>query len=467
MNGNAPNRADAFAGSSQLFERPDGGERALLVHVALGRNPHLDEIGEFAALAASAGAEVVASVNAPLRAMNPRFLIGSGKVAEIKALAEASRAELILVDHHLSPGQEHNLEKELCKRVVDRSGLILDIFSQRARTFEGKLQVELAQLEHLSTRLVRGWSHLERQKGGIGLRGPGETQLETDRRLLAKRISQLQSRLERHTRHRGLSRQQRHRQEVPVMALVGYTNAGKSTLFNRLTDAGTLVADKLFATLDPTLRAIDLAGEGRAVVADTVGFIRELPHELIAAFESTLEETRSARLLLHVVDAADPVHGERIDQVNSVLRQIGAGDLPVILVYNKADILGMEPRIDRAETGLPERVWMSAATGAGIDLLRGAMAEYLHRDVFRGDVLLTVTQSRARASLYTAGKVTREESLPDGGWRLSVEIETQLFDEIRRREQIVVAEAGCATASSEEFVVGRITVSGAAVNGLE
>jgi GTP-binding protein HflX len=434
-------RPEATSGSSQLFDRPERGERAVLVHVSLGHTPLPEETGEFAALASSAGAEVVGAVSAPLRAINPRFLLGTGKVAEVKALADSLQAEVVLVDHHLSPAQERNLERELCRRVVDRSGLILDIFAQRARTFEGKLQVELAQLEHLATRLVRGWSHLERQKGGIGLRGPGETQLETDRRLLSKRIRQLQERLARHVRHRELSRQQRRRHEVPVVSLVGYTNAGKSTLFNRLTDARTYVADQLFATLDPTLRAVDLPGGSRMVLADTVGFVRDLPHELIAAFESTLEETRSARLLLHVVDAADPAHVERIEQVNAVLREIGAGHLPVILVYNKADILAQAPRVDRSETGAPGRVWLSAATGAGVDLLLGAITEYLHQDVFRGTVRLAVDQARARALLYEMGEVRRETVLAEGGWELDVELEKIVFDDLQRRESLVVVTA--------------------------
>jgi len=423
----------------------------------VGRSPFDEEIQEFAALATSAGAEVVAALSAPLRTLNPRYLLGTGKVAEIKALAAAANAELILVDHHLSPGQERNLEKEFERRVVDRSGLILDIFAQRARTFEGKLQVELAQLEHLSTRLVRGWSHLERQKGGIGLRGPGETQLETDRRLLTKRIRQLQERLERHARHRELSRQQRRRQDVPVVSLVGYTNAGKSTLFNRLTDAGTLVADQLFATLDPTLRAVALPAGGRIVLADTVGFVRELPHELIAAFESTLEETRSARLLLHVVDAADPARGERIGQVREVLREIGADGVPLIEVYNKADILATAPRVDRAGNGFPERVWMSAATGDGIDLVLAAIAEHLQRDVVHGTVDLTVAQARVRALLYSNGHVVSERLLNDGGWRMEIEMDRAGYEALRRREGILcVAAAG-----------GRPVETNGVVHGLE
>ncbi len=421
-----------------MFERPERGERAILVHVSSGRAPLPEEQQEFEALALAAGAEVAGSLAAPLRSMNPRFLIGTGKLEQLKQMAGEVSAELILVDHHLSPAQERNLEKELDRRVVDRSGLILDIFAQRARTFEGKLQVELAQLEHLSTRLVRGWSHLERQRGGRGLRGPGETQLETDRRLVAKRIRQLQERLQRFARHRDLSRHQRRRHEVPVVSLVGYTNAGKSTLFNQLTAAGALVADQLFATLDPTLRAVQLPDGGRIVVADTVGFVRDLPHELIAAFESTLEETRESRLLLHVIDAADPAHHERIGQVEKVLSEIGAGHLPLIQVYNKTDILSVEPRVDRSETGMPSRVWLSAATGAGVDILLGSIAEYLHRDVVQGTVTLTVSQARLRALLYERAGVRRERMLDDGGWEIDVEMDRAEYLDLQRFEGLHV-----------------------------
>jgi GTP-binding protein HflX len=423
-----------------LFERPEHGERAILVHVSAGKAPPAEEQQEFAALARAAGAEVVGALAAPLRTINPRYLIGTGKLEQLRQLAGDMSAEVVLVDHQLSPAQERNLEKELQRRVVDRSGLILDIFAQRARTFEGKLQVELAQLEHLSTRLVRGWSHLERQKGGIGLRGPGETQLETDRRLLARRIRQLHEKLRRIERHRDLSRRQRRRHEVPVVSLVGYTNAGKSTLFNCLTDAGTLVADQLFATLDPTLRGLYLPGGGRVVIADTVGFVRDLPHELIAAFQSTLEETRESRLLLHVVDAADPAHGERIEQVEQVLNTIGAGHLPVIRVYNKTDILKIGPRTDRSETGMPARVWVSAETCSGIDLLLEAIEAYLHRDIVRGTVRLDVSQARLRAKIYERAGVRAERILDDGGWEIDVEMDRAGYLDLQRSEDFQVVQ---------------------------
>jgi len=416
----------------------------VLVHVGSGHAPAAEEVQEFEALALAAGAQVAAALPAPLRVINPRYLIGTGKLDELKSLVTSAAADVVLVDHPLSPAQERNLEKELGRRVVDRAGLILDIFAQRARSFEGKLQVELAQLQHLSTRLVRGWSHLERQKGGIGLRGPGETQLETDRRLVARRIRQLQERLLRVARHRDLSRHQRRRHEVPVVSLVGYTNAGKSTLFNRLTDAGTFVADQLFATLDPTLRAVRLPDGGHMVLADTVGFVRDLPHELVAAFESTLEETRESRLLLHVVDAADPAHVERVGQVQQVLAAIGAGHLPTIQVYNKADILGVEPRVDRSETGMPARVWLSAATGSGVDFLLNAIAEYLHRDVVRGTVRLSAAQARLRARLYECSGVRSERVLNDGSWEMDIELDQAGFLELQRSDGLRLTPATAA-----------------------
>jgi len=419
-----------------LFDRPRRGERAILLHVRVGSPPYREEHDEFRALAGAAGAELVGEIFAPLRSLNPRHLIGSGKLEELAALAAGSGAELVLVDHPLTPGQERNLERALSRRVVDRTGLILDIFALRARTFEGKLQVELAQLRHLSTRLVRGWTHLERQKGGIGLRGPGETQLETDRRLVGQRIKQLQARLVRLTRRRGLARHQRHKRDTATVSLVGYTNVGKSTLFNRLADANVSVVDQLFATLDPTLRRVELPIGGPIVLVDTVGFVRDLPHELIAAFQSTLEETRAARLLLHVVDCSDPAHLQRIEDVDKVLAQIGADQLPLVQVYNKADILGVQSRVDRAETGMPMRVWLSAKTGAGIDALLGVITEYLHLDVVCGTVRLTVSQARLRALLYDRATVVNERMLADGGWELDVEIDRRGYQDLQQRESL-------------------------------
>ena len=417
-----------------MFERPQRGERAILLHVGIGHPVSAEDCEEFHALALSAGAEIVGSLTTRRDVPNPRYLIGSGKLDELLALVEELDAELVLVNHQLSPRQEKNLEGALKRRVVDRAGLILDIFALRARTFEGKLQVELAQLQHLSTRLVRGWTHLERQKGGIGLRGPGETQLESDRRMIGQTIKRLNQRLKRVEKRRQQGRQQRHKHEIPTVSLVGYTNAGKSTLFNRLCHADVAVVDQLFATLDPTLRKLELPDAGAAILADTVGFIKDLPHELVAAFKSTLEETRDARLLLHVVDCADPAHAERIEQVNEVLKSIGADGLPVIHVYNKADILGIPPRVDRADTGMPRRVWVSAETGAGTDLLLGVISEFLFRDRVRGTVQLDVSQARLRALLYSSGQVLEERVTEEGGWELDVELDRRDFDQLHSRE---------------------------------
>ena len=405
-----------------MFERPRSGERALLVHLDLTHGQAQEDLEEFAELAASAGARVLDSVVASRRAPDPRYFVGAGKAGEIRDRVEALGAELVLFNHELSPSQERNLERLFHCRVLDRTGLILDIFAQRARSHEGKLQVELAQLRHLSTRLVRGWTHLERQKGGIGLRGPGETQLETDRRLLGQRIRQLNLRLDKVQRQRAQGRRARTRAELPTVSLVGYTNAGKSTLFNRLTEAEVYAADQLFATLDPTLRRLELPAAGAVVLADTVGFIRHLPHDLVAAFRSTLEETRSADLLLHLVDASDPAHRERIGQVNQVLADIGAGEVPQLLVYNKIDRLGAEPRLERDEQGRPWRVWLSAQTGAGLALLVEAVADRLGGQFLDGWVTLPPAQGRLRAQLYASGFVTEEQAAEDGGSRLHLRL---------------------------------------------
>jgi len=425
-----------------LFDRPKRGERAVLVHVRVDPPPLRDDEEEFCALGLAAGAEIAAQVTVRVRAANPKYLIGTGKLDEIKALSDGVDADIVLVDHPLTPAQERNLEAALQRRVVDRTGLILDIFALRARTFEGKLQVELAQLEHLSTRLVRGWTHLERQKGGIGLRGPGETQLETDRRLLGQRIRRLQARLERLTKRRGLARQQRAKREIPTVSLVGYTNTGKSTLFNRLTHANVYVADQLFATLDPTMRRVELPIGGPCVLADTVGFVRDLPHELVAAFQSTLEETVDADLILHVVDCADPVHRERIEDVEEVLAQVGAAARPVIQIYNKTDILGVSPRVDRGEDGLPTRVWLSAATGQGVDILLDVITAALHKDIVSGTVRLGVSQARLRALLYERATVVDERVMQDGSWELDVEIDRRGYDDLRQREDLRIYVPG-------------------------
>lgn len=405
-----------------MFDRPRSGERALLVHMGLGQGVPEDVQEEFEELARSAGADPLATFSCVRQRPDPRFLIGTGKADELKAAVKDLGADLVLVNHALSPSQERNLERHLECRVLDRAGLILDIFAQRARSHEGKLQVELAQLRHLSTRLVRGWTHLERQKGGIGLRGPGETQLETDRRLLNNRIRTLGQRLEQVDKQREQGRRTRQKAEVPTISLVGYTNAGKSTLFNRLTKSEVYAADKLFATLDPTLRKLELAPGLETVLADTVGFIRDLPHELVAAFKSTLVETRDAALLLHVVDAHDPERRARIGQVNEVLAEIGAEDADQLLVFNKIDLSGDEARLERDDQGRVRRVFVSAVTGAGIDLLLQALHERLGGELLKGTVILGSGEGRIRARLYEMAAVTAETGLEEGGWSLELVI---------------------------------------------
>jgi GTP-binding protein HflX len=421
-----------------LFDRPGNGERAILVCVGLGHAPEPDRIEEFGALARSAGALVLEVMPVTRKAPEPRFFIGTGKVDEIKARIAELKADLVVVDAALSPGQERNLEKALECRVLDRSGLILDIFAQRARSFEGKLQVELAQLEHMSTRLVRGWTHLERQKGGIGLRGPGETQLETDRRLLARRIKTLNDRLDKVLVQRETTRQERKRGAVPTVALVGYTNAGKSTLFNRLTSAGAYAADQLFATLDPTVRRLRLAPGLEVALADTVGFVRDLPHELVAAFRSTLQEAREADLLLHVIDAADPERAERVRQVNEVLESIGAQDLRQIAVYNKIDRTGEAPRAEADADGRIDRIWLSAHSGAGVELLLDALHAQLGADLHHCLLRLPASAGRARARLFAAGAVLRQRPLDDGGIELEVKLRRHDLERICREAGVEV-----------------------------
>ena len=410
-----------------MFERPRGGERAILVGVGIGHPVDPHDTAEFKALAASAGTVGVGLVLASRPRPDPKYFVGSGKAEEIKACAEANEADVVLVDQTLSPSQERNLEKLTNRRVLDRNGLILDIFAQRARSFEGKLQVELAQLSHLASRLVRGWTHLERQKGGIGMRGPGETQLETDRRLIAKRIRTLKLRLEKLALQRDTSRHVRREVPVPTVALVGYTNAGKSTLFNVLTGADTFVADQLFATLDPTVRRVKLDGVGEVVLADTVGFVRSLPHELVAAFRSTLQEARDADLLLHVVDASDPLRNERILQVREVLKGIGAGDIRELLVFNKVDLLGGDaaeaPRVVLGQDGVAVQAWASAVTGAGLPLLREAMAHAVRPNQVRRTLHLGLAAAAIRSDLYRRNAVRTERQCDDGSWELDVELD--------------------------------------------
>ena len=405
-----------------MFERPRSGERAILVRLGIGAQVDAEDLQEFTQLAVSAGAQPVATVTGRRDRPDPRFFMGSGKADEVRAVAEDNAADLILVDHALSPSQERNLEKLTGRRVLDRNSLILDIFAQRARSFEGKLEVELAQLKHIASRLVRGWTHLERQKGGIGMRGPGETQLETDRRLIGQRVKVLAKRLEKIQQQRETGRQARAEIPVPSLALVGYTNAGKSTLFRSLTGADAYVADQLFATLDPTVRRTTLPGGTAVVAADTVGFIRELPHELVAAFQSTLTEAREATLLLHVVDASDPRRDDHIAQVDSVLEEIGAQEIPQIIVYNKIDRLELAPRIDRDAEGRAQAVWISAEKRFGLDLLASAVAERIARFARLARLSVPASAGALRSRLYAAKAVREERSAEDGSIELLVEL---------------------------------------------
>jgi len=399
-----------------LFDRYDAGEQAVLVHIYFSQDKDMEDLQEFETLASSAGVEAMQVITGSRKAPHPKYFVGEGKAVEIAEAVKATGASVVLFDHALSPAQERNLER-LCEcRVIDRTGLILDIFAQRARTHEGKLQVELAQLRHMATRLVRGWTHLERQKGGIGLRGPGETQLETDRRLLRNRIMQILSRLEKVEKQR-----EQGRPDIPTVSLVGYTNAGKSTLFNQITAAEVYAANQLFATLDPTLRRIDVPDVGETVLADTVGFIRHLPHDLVAAFKATLQETRQATLLLHVIDAADVRVQENIDAVNTVLAEIEADEIPALLVMNKIDMLDdFEPRIDRDDENKPIRVWLSAQTGVGVPLLFQALTERLSGEVAQHTLRLPPKEGRLRSRFYQLQAIEKEWMEDDGSVSLQV-----------------------------------------------
>lgn len=404
-----------------FFDRPESGELAVLVHLELSAIDSPDDPREFEELALSAGADPVAFIFGTRATPDPKTFVGRGKLEEINETVKKHGAELVLFDHTLSPSQERNIERELKCRVLDRTGLILDIFAQRARTHEGKLQVELAQLRHMSTRLVRGWTHLERQKGGIGLRGPGETQLETDRRLLRARIDAIEKRLDKVRRQREQGRRARSRADVATVSLVGYTNAGKSTLFNRVSDADVYVRDQLFATLDPTMRRVDLPNVGAMILADTVGFVSHLPHRLVEAFRATLEEAASSSLLLHVVDAAAENRLHLIEEVQLVLEEIGAAELPHLMVYNKIDLLAdMAPRIDRDDEGIPRAVWLSAATGAGCDLLVEAIAERLGNQMVSGALVIPPQHARLRAQLFSGNAVKRENYRDNGDIELHV-----------------------------------------------
>ena len=412
-----------------FFERPDsGGETAVLVHVDFPEGANREDLNEFRELVISAGADPVGLVTTKRPTPDVKTFVGKGKIEEIEDLVRLYDAQIVIFNHALSPSQERNIERELKCRVLDRTGLILDIFAQRARTHEGKLQVELAQLQYQSTRLVRGWTHLERQKGGIGMRGPGETQLETDRRLLRERVKSINSRLTKVRAQRDQNRRARQRSAVPTVAIVGYTNAGKSTLFNSLTSADVYAADQLFATLDPTLRRFDIDDVGEVVLADTVGFIRHLPHKLVEAFRATLQEAAEADLLMHVIDCAAEEREGNIEQVELVLDEIGADELPELRVYNKIDLLEHgEARIDRNDQGVPVAVWLSARERKGFDLLKQAMGELLGEELFAENIELRPDEARLRAILYESGGIRSEEFADNGNMLLAVRMQLQDF----------------------------------------
>jgi GTP-binding protein HflX len=391
------------------------------VHVRFNGRAADGELDELGQLARSAGAEVVGAVVASRERPDAASFVGKGKAQEIRDAARARGADLVVVNHALSPAQERNLEKAVACRVVDRTGLILDIFAQRARSHEGKLQVELAQLEHLASRLVRGWTHLERQRGGIGLRGPGETQLEVDRRLIRDRIRKLNERLRQLAAQRRSRRRARHKVPIPTVSMVGYTNAGKSSLFNRLTRADVYAANQLFATLDPTMRRLELPGNVPVVLTDTVGFISALPHSLVEAFKSTLEEVAQADL--HVIDSHSGEQREQMEQVNRVLAEIGADAVPRILVYNKIDLSGKPARVERDHAGRVTRVWLSAATGEGVELLLDALAQHYRRRRRAAVLQLPPQAGRLRAAIYDRLEVTRETHVDSGGWLLELALD--------------------------------------------
>lgn len=404
-----------------MFDRFESGEQAVLVHVDFPAETDREDLSELKLLVSSAGVATLGVVTASRSTPSSRYFVGSGKAEEIAEQVKLLGANVVIFNHSLSPTQERNLEK-LCQcRVVDRTGLILDIFAQRARTHEGKLQVELAQLKHISTRLVRGWTHLERQKGGIGLRGPGETQLETDRRLIRGRIKNILGRLNKVQKQREQGRRARQRADIPTVSLVGYTNAGKSTLFNRITEAGVYAADQLFATLDPTLRKLELADVGTVILADTVGFIRHLPHDLVAAFKATLQETQEADLLLHVVDINDERQQDNMLQVQDVLTEIGADEVPQLIICNKIDHLPeLTPRIDYDEQGKPMRVWLSAQTGAGVELVQQALVQRLRPAMVNLSLRIPPSMGKLRGKLYALNSVTAEQPSEDGQMAMQV-----------------------------------------------
>lgn len=411
------------------------------MHVDFDDETNRENLEEFLELVDSAGAEICEIITTKRDKPDAKFFVGSGKAQEIADAVQTHEADVVIINHALTPAQERNIERLVQAQVLSRIGLILDIFAQRARSHEGKLQVELAQLRHMSTRLVRGWTHLDRQ-GGIGQRGPGETQLETDRRLIQGRIKHLEKRIEKVRQARQVGRQTRKRSDAPTVTIVGYTNAGKSTLFNLLTDSDIYAEDRLFATLDATLRKLHLPGSGQIILADTVGFIRHIPHDLVAAFRSTLEETSEADLLIHLVDASDPLRDEKIAEVNSVISEVGADQVPQLLVYNKIDLLepDLVAKLDLDQDGLPARVWMSAATGDGTDLLMDALAAHFKGRFVSAKILLAVEASAKRAEIYQLGKVEAESFDQDGNYLLEIQLTSTQWQAVKAWPEVLQFE---------------------------
>lgn len=436
-----------------FFDRPDSGEVSILVHLSIDSESEREDPLEFEELALSAGAQPVDYIKGSRKQPSSTYFVGSGKLQEIQAAVHAHKAELVLFNHSLSPSQERNLEAELKCRVLDRTGLILDIFAQRARSHEGKLQVELAQLQHLSTRLKRGWTHLDRQKGGIGMRGAGEKQLELDQRMIGQRIKAINKGLAKVRGQRDQGRRSRRRAEVATLSLVGYTNAGKSSLFNSLTGSHIFAADQLFATLDSTLRRINLKNYGPAIVADTVGFISHLPHQLVEAFRATLEETAQADLLLHVVDAANDLHPDHISDVDKVLTEIGASSVEQLLVFNKIDLLPrVEPHIQRSKSGKPNKVWVSAKTGAGMELLQIAMSELLAGTIASETLRLSPEQAKLRSQLYEHGFIEEEHIDELGFYELRVKMPHSDLDRVLRQSGTEVINHRIAVNEQQNWV---------------